>query len=170
MGQEAGVTSEAVAVNPDLGIAVASGLQLYKEILNYYNGIHFIKDGVMDTTTICVYTTKILKKYGYDENKEAIQEVAGITVYPPEYFGSQNINTGVLTITENTHSIHHYSASWVTKWDKIVMGIERCKNRDGMELKIRRMISFPIRVINKIDKMGLKKTAKFAVGKIKRKK
>ena len=157
----------AVVANPGLGIAVAPGLRLYKEILDYYNGIHFLKDGVMDTTTICVHTTKILKKYGYDEHKEEIQEVAGITIYPPEYFCPQNMNTGVVTITDNTHSIHHYTASWLTKWDKRIISIERCRNRNGVEYKLRRVVSFPLRVISKIDKIGLKKTVRFAVGKMK---
>ena len=157
-----------VVANPGLGIAVAPGLRLYKEILDYYNGIHFLKDGVMDTTTICVHTTEILKKYGYDEYKEDIQEVAGITIYPPEYFCPQNMNTGVLTITDNTHSIHHYTASWLTKWDKRILRIERCRNRDGIEYKMRRAVSFPFRLISKIDKMGWKKTVEFAVGKVKK--
>ena len=158
----------AVVVNPGLGIAVAPGLRLYKEILDYYNSIHFIKDGVMDTTTICVHTTEILKKYGYDEHKEEIQNVAGITVYPPEYFCPQNYATGALTITSNTYSIHHYTASWHSMWDNAVFRIEYCKNRKGVEFKIRRMISFPFRIISKIDKMGWKKTVEFAVGKVKK--
>ena len=125
MGQEAGASSgvnptsnkagsvdslesreSAVVANPGLGIAVAPGLRLYKEVLDYYNSVHFIKDGVMDTTTICVHTTEILKKYGYDEYKEEIQRVAGITVYPPEYFCPMDYATGKLYITDNTRSIH----------------------------------------------------------------
>ena len=158
-----------IAVAPGLGIAVAPGLRLYREILDYYNGIHFLKDDVMDTTTVCAHVTEILKKYGYDEHKEDIQEVAGITIYPPEYFCPQNITTGEMTVTGNTHSIHHYTASWFTKWDKRICSIERCRNRNGVEYKLRRVVSFPLRVISKIDKIGLKKTIKFAVRKIKEK-
>lgn len=77
------------------------------------------------------------------------------------------MNTGVVTITSNTHSIHHYTASWFTKWDKRILRIERCRNRDGIEYKMRRAVSFPFRLISKIDKMGLKKTIKFAVRKMK---
>ena len=122
----------------------------------------------MDTTTICVHTTEILKKYGYDEYKEDIQEVAGITIYPPEYFCPQNYITGELRVTENTHSIHHYSESWHTVWEDKISKIERCRNRNGIEYKLRRVVSFPLRVISKIDKMGLKKTVGFAVGRLKR--
>ena len=179
MGQEAGASlgvnltsnkvgflESGVVVNPGLGIAVAPGLRLYKEILDYYKTLHFIKDDVVNTTTICTYTTEILKKYRYDEFKEDIQDVAGITVYPPEYFCPQNCITGEMKITENTHSIHHYSASWHSFWEDKVTKIERCKNRAGIEYKFRRIISFPFRIANKIDKLGWKKTIRFAVGKI----
>lgn len=108
----------AVVANPGLGIAVAPGLRLYREILDYYNGIHFIKDGVMDTTTICVHTTAILKKYGYDEYKKEIQNVADITIYPPEYFCPMDYATGKLYITDNTRSIHWYTASWQSSYSK----------------------------------------------------
>ena len=114
-----------IAVAPGLGIAVAPGLRLYKEILDYYNGIHFLKDGVIDTTTVCTHVTEILKKYGYDEYKEEIQEVAGITIYPPEYFCPQNMNTGVLTITDYTHSIHHYTASWQSHFSRFKAQIQK---------------------------------------------
>lgn len=170
MGQEAGASSgvnptrneadsveSAVVANPGLGIAVAPGLRLYREILDFYDKHHFIKNGVMDTTTICVYTTNILKKYGYDETSENIQNVGGITIYPPDYFCPQNFFTGEMLITGNTHSIHHYAASWYTVWDEIIMRIERCKNKKGAEYKTRRLISLPFRVIRKIDKMGWKK-------------
>lgn len=179
MGQEAGASSgvnptsniagsleSGVVANPGLGIAVAPGLRLYREILDQYKSLHFLKDGVIDTTTICTYTTNILKKYGYDEYKKDIQEVAGITIYPPEYFCPQNCNTGEMKITENTRSIHHYSASWYSVWEDAIAKIEKCKNRNGIEFKVRRICSFPFRVANKVDKMGWKKTFSFVRKKI----
>ena len=179
MGQEAGILSAAnptsnkadflesgVVANPGLGIAVVAGLPLYKEILDYYDGLHFIKDGVMDTTTVCAHVTEILKKYGYDEFKEEIQEVGGIIIYPPEYFCPQNYVTCEIKLTENTHSIHHYTASWHSFWDDIVTNIERCRNRSGLEYRLRRILSFPFRIINKIDELGWKKTIKFSWRKI----
>lgn len=130
MGQEAVVPSDvkfiekkdkilcdSVVVNPGLGIAVAPGLQLYKDILDLYGELHFIKDGVIDITTICVYTTNILKKYGYNEKNEKIQNIAGITIYPPEYFCPLNYKTGEIEKTNNTHSIHWYGASWSSDFD-----------------------------------------------------
>ena len=36
------------------------------------------------------------------------------TIYPVDYFCPMNYDTGEITITENTYSIHHYAASWYT--------------------------------------------------------
>lgn len=143
MGQEVGtpsgvslVSNQAglgIAVNPGLGIAVAPGLQLYKEILDYYNSLHFIKGGVMDTTTICTHITEILKKHGYDEHNKVIQEVAGITVYPPEYFCPLDYATGKLNITSNTRSIHWYTASWQSPYSKFKTKLQHLLGPDITE-------------------------------------
>ena len=181
MGQEAGATSgvnptsnksgslePGAVANPGLGIAVAPGLRLYREILDSYSTRHFIKgNGAYDTTTICVYTTEVLKKYGYDETKEDIQEVAGITVYPPEYFCPYNVTSSKMNITENTRSIHWFSATWHTKLDDIVIRLEQCnKGNDSIEYKIRRTVSLPFRVINKAKIMGVRNTVAFAMRKL----
>ena len=130
MGQEASVPSDvklidkkdkifgdSIVVNPGLGIAVEPGLPLYKELLDLYDRLHFIKHGEIDTTTICVYTTNILKRYGYNEKNEKIQNIAGITIYPPEYFCPLNYKTGEIVMTDNTHSIHWYGATWSSDFD-----------------------------------------------------
>ena len=58
-------------------------------------------------------TTRILCNYGL-QDINGIQEVAGITIYPKEYFNPLSSNTGKLEITPNTHSIHWYTMSWMT--------------------------------------------------------
>ena len=132
-GNKAGSAETVVVVNPGLGISVAPGLWLYREILDYYNGIHFLKDGVMDTTTICVHTTAILKKYGYDEYKKEIQNVADITIYPPEYFCPMDYTTGKLYITGNTRSIHWYTASWQSSYSKFKTKLQHLLGPDITE-------------------------------------
>lgn len=41
--------------------------------------------------------------------------VAGIHVYPADYFNPLDSVTGKLTKTDNTYSIHWYSMSWLPK-------------------------------------------------------
>lgn len=111
------VEEDSLSVNPGLGLAVAPGLGLYKEILEYYNGIHFSinADGTYDT--VVEYTTDILKQHGFEGNGQ-IEEIEGVFIYPPDYFCPINYRTGKVTITENTYTIHWYSASWQSDYER----------------------------------------------------
>ena len=107
------------AVNPGLGIAVAPGLGIYKEILEDYEKSSFYKaDGTLNLYTIVQRTTEMLRKYGLRDTME-IQKVADITIYPAEYFCPINMNNGRLEITPITHSIHRYAASWCSKKSRV---------------------------------------------------
>ena len=104
----------ALAVAPGLGLGVNPGLGLYKEMLDLYETLHFIKDGGgLNTTTVVEYTSKLLYKHGL-EDKSEIQCVGGVYIYPKEYFCPMDFYTKKLVITHRTVAIHHYSASWQT--------------------------------------------------------
>lgn len=116
-------------INPGLGIAAAPGLRLYKEILDYYSTQYFLhSNGTLNTETIVTRTTKILKEHGL-KNIKGIQQVEGITIYPKEYFNPLNSNTGELDKTENTHSIHWYSMSWLSSAGRLRSKITRPLHR-----------------------------------------
>ena len=105
-------------VNAGLGIGAESNTSLYKEILDYYKGEHFINnDGTENHETVVTRVTNILLRYGFKGNG-AIEDIDGFRFYPPEYFSPINYKTSVITITANTHSIHHYTGSWQTEWEK----------------------------------------------------
>ena len=115
MGCEtASIQANAVA-NPGLGCAVAPGLSFYREVLDDYEKSSFYnEDGTLNLYTIVQRTTDLLCKYGLKNTKD-IQQVAGITIYPAEYFCPINMDNGKLQITSNTYSIHWYAASWVDR-------------------------------------------------------
>ena len=107
-----GATTSGVA--PGLGLGVNPGLGLYKEILDYYAGEHFLKsDGTQNLKTVVIRVTEILNKHGLKDNN-VYQAVAGVNIYPFDYFCPIRITDGKLCLTENTVSIHHYAASWTT--------------------------------------------------------
>ncbi len=109
---------EPIYVAPGLGMAASSKCALYKEILDFYKIRHFKTDnGTIDTTTVVVYVTDILKKYGL-KNINAVQKVAGIYIYPVEYFCPKDIDTMELNITTNTYTIHHFDGSWLSAWQR----------------------------------------------------
>ena len=113
-----GATATSVAVAPGLGLGVNPGLGIYKEILDLYDNLHFKNnDGSLNLKTVVQYTTEILVKHGL-KNTNQIQKCAGVYIYPREYFCPKSIDTGVLEITENSYTIHHFEGTWVNSWGK----------------------------------------------------
>lgn len=108
-------------INPGLGLAAVANLGIYKEILEYYNMLHF---NVEKLETIVDHTTRVLKKYGFKGNG-IVEDVVGIIVYPSEYFCPMNQWTGELKITENTYSIHHYTATWQTPYSRFKSKLQK---------------------------------------------
>lgn len=104
------------AVAPGLGIAATPGMAIYKNILDYYDTISFIHpDGSLNTTDAVVnITTRELIKAGLSDRK-GIQEVAGIYIYPADYFNPLDDATGRLHKTANTRSIHWYTKTWLNE-------------------------------------------------------
>ncbi len=101
-----------LGVNPGLGIASNPGHGLLKELLDLYSSLHYISDdGSHDPRTIVYYTSRLLEGKGL-EYRKGIQQVAGMTIYPAEYFSPVHFVTRHLHITKNTRTIHHYAASW----------------------------------------------------------
>jgi hypothetical protein len=164
MGEEAGLPDNnsecnpglGLAAAPGLGLAAAPGLGLYKEILDYYSTQHFLNpDGSINQETVVTRTSNILKRHGFKGNG-SIECIDGVYIYPPEYFCPMNYTTGKLAITENTRSIHHYSATWHSGLEELIIKIERCsKGTASVEYKLRRIVSLPFRVVNKFKTHGL---------------
>ena len=101
-------------VNPGLGLGVKPGLGLYQEILYYYENEHFLyTDGRQNLTTVVMRITSILQQYGL-KNENVFQTIAGINIYPTDYFCPIRITDGKLCLTDRTVSIHHYAASWTS--------------------------------------------------------
>jgi hypothetical protein len=106
------------SVAAGLGIGCNAGLGVIYEILGFYSGIHFLNtDGSYNMHTVVEYVTEILKKHGL-KMENTIQHFDGFTVYPIEYFCPFSLRDYSLNITDNTHSIHHYEASWISKSEK----------------------------------------------------
>lgn len=112
------------ALNAGLGIAAQRREPVFKEILNSYKDSFFInEDGSFNLYTVVERVSDIFRKYGFKSSNE-IQFCANFYIYPKEYFCPKDCVTGILNITENTYTIHHYDASWVDKWRKDLLLIE----------------------------------------------
>ena len=98
-------------INPGLGIGSDPGRALLKELLMAYEKRRFFyPNGSRNETTVCEYTTKAMKSYGFRGEKGS-ERVGGFTI---DYFCPKDLENGRITLTDNTRAIHHYSASWMT--------------------------------------------------------
>lgn len=106
------------SVNHGHGFAAEKGNKLIKELLDFYDNIHFInQDGSLNMTASPVYITQLLVEHGLKLNgKEQIIE--GAHIYPVEYFCPKDYVTGEIRITKKTISIHHFNLSWMNDEDK----------------------------------------------------
>ena len=134
-----------LGVAPGLGLGVAPGLGIIKKILDYYQNQHFVDlNGKINTETVVTKITRILIEEGL-KNVSGIQKISGVIIYPKEYFNPLNNNTGKLEITDNTHSIHWYSMTWMSKMQRFRSMITRPIHRIFGET-----IFHKLRKINKI--------------------
>lgn len=156
-------------VAPGLGMAAPAGLPVYGEILEHYQNLRFLnEDGTYNQTTVVNHTTDMLSRFGLQNGNE-LQPVAGIWIYPWDYFCPVMYQTGEMDITANTRSIHHYHASWLAKaelhWHKVQLCLcKRFGSRWGTRLA--GAYSFPHRVCRKLKKEGFRNTVRFAVRKL----
>lgn len=128
MGQEKNIpTEKSVNVAPGLGLGVEIGHPFYKKVLEHYTCCKFLCDENGDPLqTVVPLTTKLLEEYGYQSTKaHSVQNISGINIYPVDYFCPLNYFTGKIDITNNTHSIHYYSASWMSKKLRLKMILKK---------------------------------------------
>ena len=108
----------ATTVAAGLGLSANPGLGLYKSILDSYSEDHFVNsDGTLNKTTVVTRVTEILLKYGL-RDVPGIQKVAGVIIYPSEFFNPKSFLTGEINPTNNTRSIHHFSMSWLSDLER----------------------------------------------------
>ena len=99
-------------VAPGLGLGVTPGHELYKVLLDKYATLRFLnEDGTLNQKTIVKYNTEVLQEQGLLPSND-LQEVAGVWIYPADYFNPLDSLTGKLKLTDNTRSIHWYMNSW----------------------------------------------------------
>lgn len=104
-------------VNPGLIMNAAATYEpIFGEILAYYDSL---TDFSTDKTVVDI-TSEILQKYSLNDKDEE-QFVAGVKIYPTEYFNPKGADYGKDKITDKTYSIHHYMATWKSPDDRLLM-------------------------------------------------
>lgn len=110
-------------VAPGLGLSAEAGMQIYNDILVHYSSMAFVReDGGCNYKTVVQIVTDLLRERGLDDTCE-LQQVAGLYIWPKEYFAPINTVGGRIEITSKTVSIHHYAGSWMPFIDRMKLRI-----------------------------------------------
>ncbi len=126
-----------IRLNPGLGMAVEAKSTILEELLMVYQNTTFVgSDGSLNLKTIVEYTTDIFKTYGL-RDLPGVQVVGGFTVYPEEYFSPRHYLTGKLKVTSMTYSIHHYSASWFSPYERLAYKVSHVLGEKGTARVVR---------------------------------
>lgn len=136
-----------------LGIAAEPGDPFYKEVLDDYAADHYLQDdGTANLTTVVTRISGLLEKHGFDKNTDPdmIQNVAGINIYPSEYFCPLGWD-GIRQYTDNTYTVHLYNASWFTPTDRGILHMSM-KMQDSGRLSRAAMV-IAIKALQGADKI-----------------
>lgn len=108
-----------------LGFACEKGNELVGALLKDYDDIPFVlPDGTYDLTPCPNRNTDTMLSLGLDlKNQDQI--FMGIHMLPEDYLCPIKYYTGKKTITKNTHSIHHFCASWTSATAKRTLLVKR---------------------------------------------
>ena len=95
-----------------LGFGAVAGFSMIKEQLSLYDTLTFTKkDNSLNLKPAPQYQTELLCGFGLQTNN-TLQKIQGMKIYPNDVLSPLDAVTGILKMTENTYSIHHYAASW----------------------------------------------------------
>ena len=112
----------AFRINPGVGMGSLPGLGIYKELLELYAGLHFVYSAA-NLKTVVEHTTELFMKHETKEYGNGLLQIAGVYVYPSDYFSPKSYVTKKIRITENTRTIHHFAGTWQPGWKKLLLRI-----------------------------------------------
>lgn len=93
-----------------------------KQFLAYYDNLSFYdENGAMRLTPNPDILAGIATNFGIVFNGQYQESGEGIRIFPNEVFGGYDVYNMVYRITENTVLVHHYTASWRTFREKMLI-------------------------------------------------
>lgn len=128
-------------INLGIGYGAVKGHKILKDILDEYENMSFINDdGSLNLTGCAVVQSKIMKQHGFLVNGQP-QAQENVVAYPCEFFAPLSYIEGFGRITANTHSIYHYSVSWLddnsqsrfNRWKPLVEKVKRYNEEQKMD-------------------------------------
>ena len=105
-----------------LGFGAEKGNSVVGAMLKDYDHIHFrLPDGSLDKLPCPIRNTEAISGILPDQFEAgSIVYIKDANIYPPEYFCPLSADGTTMKITKNTHSIHWFSATWLSEDETIV--------------------------------------------------
>ena len=120
MGIEAGSFDKGT-IALGLGFGAEKGNELIGFLLNGYQKLHFREDnGKLNRISAPQLQLPLFIEKGFNQ-KDEFQVICGTAIYPSDFFCPLSLKTGILTITQNTYSIHQYDGSWFTEKERNIV-------------------------------------------------
>lgn len=105
--------------NSGLGFGAIKHQKVIKELIDVYKNLDYDRYSEELGKVACpIVTGDLLRKKGF-KNKNQIQFISDIKIFTCDYFDPINYQNGKVSLTNNTHSIHWYNASWQELNEKI---------------------------------------------------
>ncbi len=112
-------------INTGLGFCVPPKNKFVKIMLDDYKNISFYnKDGSYDLTPCPKRNSKSILNAGYSISSKC-ENLGNIKVYNRNYFCGYDINNNHYIISEKTYTVHHYSASWQSKNQRLKKSLKK---------------------------------------------
>ena len=93
-------------------MACQTNQPLFRGMLQLYDSLHFFReDGTNDQTTNVARITNYCGQHGLKLDGSQ-QTIAGMTIFPSDYFSPFDFDTGKMCQSSNTYSIHWFDATW----------------------------------------------------------
>lgn len=108
-----------IQVNTGIGFAAEKGNNIIGEMMAEYQKLQFNPE-ILDKIACPIINTRVLTRHGLKTNGK-MQQVEELMILPIEYLCPESMYTGQINYTENTVSVHHYSASWMPAKERIRM-------------------------------------------------
>ena len=154
--------------NPGLGLAAEAGADIYREMLEQYGRMHFVhEDGSLNLNTVPMFAYQLLEKHGFDQTRDAVQQIAGVTIYPTDYFSPIDYFSGENNLTANTRAIHHFSSSLLLPEERAIAKLDRLSRNRTKAVSIAvYAATLPVRVFYKLKMFGVRGTARKIISKL----
>lgn len=112
-----GIEQDICAVATGLGFGAEKENSVILDMLKEYDKVDFANEE-LEKIACPILNTRVLERIGFvKENK--LQNLGDVVIYPSEYFDPIAPGDTKNLTSEKTISVHHYSATWTSKSNRI---------------------------------------------------